>query len=405
METAAQEAFHNTSGGDVGDLWGPIGELRRNVGVLSGSLMSGAAAGGDRQHFTILRYDDCAAALRDDTTFTSGIYVDMMRPVMGRTILEMEEPEHRRHRGLAGHAFRHKTLTRWETELIRPLAHELIDRFAPRGHAELVRELTFPFPVQVIARILGLPHDDYPYFQALAFTLTSVGEGYEAPKKASDELADYLRPIVAERRANPSDDLISEIATAEIDGERLTDDEIVSYLRLLLPAGSETTYCSIGSLLLALLTHTDQLAEVRADRALIGPAIEELLRWEPAVPFIPRLVVRDVTIAGVEIPAGSQVTVALGSANRDETRFADPERFDIHRPEQQHLAFAFGPHMCLGMHLARMEMRLVLDALLDRLPDLELAPGPPGSDTADPHIQGIGFRAPNCLPVRFAPSV
>ena len=403
META-QQNFHNASGGEAADIWGPLAELRREVGVMEGSLMS-EATGIDRPHFTILRYDDCANALRDEVTFTSGVYVDLMRPVMGRTILEMAEPEHRRHRGLAGHAFRQKTLTRWETELVGPLAQEMIDVFAPRGHAELVRELTYPFPVQVIARILGLPHADYQYFQALAFTLTSVGEGYETASKASAELAAYLRPIVAERRADPADDLISEIAAAEMDGERLDDDEIVSYLRLLLPAGSETTYCSIGSLLFALLTHTDQLDEVRNDRALVGPAIEELLRWEPAVPFIPRLTGRDVTIAGVDIPAGSQVTIALGCANRDETRFADPDRFDIHRPEQQHLAFAFGPHMCLGMHLARMEMRIVLNAVLDRLQDLQLAPGPAGSDIAEPHMQGIGFRAPNCLPVTFTPQV
>jgi len=403
META-QQNFHSASGGEAADIWGPLAEIRRSVGVLEGSLM-GDATGAERPSFTLLRYDDCADALRDEQTFTSSGYVDLMGPVMGRTILEMAEPEHRRHRGLAGHAFRQKTLTRWETELIGPLAQEMIDVFAPRGHAELVRELTYPFPVQVIARILGLPHEDYQYFQALAFTLTSVGEGYENASKASAELAEYLGPIVAERRAEPADDLISEIAAAEIDGERLDDDEIVSYLRLLLPAGSETTYCSIGSLLFALLTNADQLDEVRNDRALVGPAIEELLRWEPAVPFIPRWTARDVTVAGIHIPAGSQVTIGLGVANRDETRFPDPDRFDIHRPEQQHLAFAFGPHMCLGMHLARMEMRLVLNAVLDRLQDLQLAPGPPGSDIADPRMQGVGFRAPNCLPVTFTPQV
>ena len=149
-------------------------------------------------------------------------------------------------------------------------------------------ELTFPFPVQVIARILGLPHEDYPHFQSLAFTLTALATGYETAIEASAELADYLLPIVRERRADPADDLISELAAAEVDGEHLTVDEIVSYLRLLLPAGSETTYCSIGSLLFALLTHPDQLDEVRADLRRSWPAaIEELLRWEPAVPFIP----------------------------------------------------------------------------------------------------------------------
>jgi cytochrome P450 len=401
--TAAQEAFETTMG-DVRDPWTPLAEIRRTTGIIEEGLIPSGDAG--TQHagprFTVLRYDDCMRVLRDNTTFSSRFYEGLMGPVMGHTILEMDEPEHRRARNLAGHAFRHKTLERWKSELIEPLAAEMIGRLAPLGTAELVNDLTFPFPVQVIARILGLPHDDYPMFQQLAFTLTSVGSGYERALEASQQLADYLTPIIDSRRANPADDLISELATAEIDGEKLTTEEIVSYLRLLLPAGSETTYCSIGSLLLALLQHPHQLEDVRSDRTLIPRAIEELLRWEPAVPFIPRLAVQDTSIAGVPVPAGSQVTVCLGSANRDETRFPEPDRFDIHRPEGQHLAFASGPHMCLGMHLARMEMHAVLDTVLDRLPDLELAPGPPGSATADPHIHGVGFRKPTSVPVRFS---
>jgi cytochrome P450 len=267
-----------------------------------------------------------------------------------------------------------------------------------------VRDLSFPFPVQVIARILGLPRADYPEFQRLAFALTSVASGYEVATEASRQLADYLLPFIRERRVDPGDDLISELATGEVDGQRLTDEEIVSYLRLLLPAGSETTYCSIGSLLIALLENPDQLDDVRRDRSLIGPAIEELLRWEPAVPFIPRLVTTDTAICDTAIKAGSIVTVALGSANRDETHFPDPDRFDLHRQGQPHLAFSSGPHMCLGMHLARTEMRIVLDTLLDTIPDMELAPGPPGSDTADPHIHGVGFRSATCVPVRFTPA-
>ena len=404
MESSnVRDAFHLTAGGDVRDPWSRLATLRRSVGVVEGGLFAGPTPDDGVARFAVLRYDDCNHVLRDDTTFSSTVYVAMMGPVMGHTILEMDAPEHRRHRNLAGHAFRQKTLQRWEDELIGPLAHEMIDGFAARGRAELVKELTFPYPVQVIAQILGLPHEDYPQFQALAFTLTSVGAGYDAALVASRELHEYLLPIVRARRADPRDDLISELATAEVDGEVLTDIEIVSYLRLLLPAGSETTYCSVGSLLLALLTHPDQLEDTRADRSLVGPAIEELLRWEPAVPFIPRLALRDSTVAGVEIPAGANVTVCLGVANRDETRFTDPDRFDIHRGDQQHLGFSSGPHMCLGMHLARMEMRIVLNAVLDRLTDIELDPGPPGTDTHDPHIHGFGFRSPTSVPVRFTP--
>jgi cytochrome P450 len=398
-----RDAFDFTAGGDLRDPWTPLAELRRSVGVVEGGIVPSLNPDDGIARFAVLRYDDCNHVLRDDSTFSSTVYVGMMGPVMGHTILEMDEPEHKRHRNVAGHGFRQKTLSRWENELIGPLAHEMIDAFASRGRAELVRQLTFPYPVQVIARVLGLPRKDYPHFQALAFTLTSVSAGYDAAIDASWELADYLLPIVRARRADPQDDLISELATAEVDGEVLTDMEIVSYLRLLLPAGSETTYCSVGSLLLALLTHPDQLEQVRADRSLVLRAIEELLRWEPPVPFIPRLAVHDSTIAGVAIPAGANVTVCLGVANRDETRFAEPDRFDIHRADQQHLGFASGPHMCLGMHLARMEMRVVLNAVLERLHDVELDPGPPGTDTHDPHIRGFGFRSPTCVPVRFTP--
>jgi cytochrome P450 len=402
--TSAQQAFDLTMGG-LRDPWTRLARLRREDGVIEGDDVPDAGAGTDNsgRRFAVLRYDDCARVLRDNVTFSSRVYERVMGPVMGHTILEMDEPEHGRFRRLAGQAFRHKALQRWESELIEPLAEETIATFAGRGHAELVRELTFPFPVQVIARILGLPRTDYPMFQELAFTLTSVGAGYRASRQASDQLGAYLLPIVRDRRAHPADDLISELARAEIDGEALADKEIVSYLRLLLPAGSETTYCSIGNLLFALLTHPGQLDDLRSDSALVPRAIEELLRWEPAIPFIPRLATHDVTIAEVAIPAGARVTVCLGSANRDERRFDEPDRFDIHRPEQQHLTFASGPHMCLGMHLARMEMRVVLAAVLERLADIELAPGPDGSDTADPHIHGMGFRKPTSVPVRFTP--
>jgi cytochrome P450 len=181
--TAGQQAFETTMG-DVRDPWSPLAELRRTVGVVQGGIMGGAGGVDDGvPQFLVLRYEDCARVLRDNVTFSSRVYEAIMGPVMGHTILEMDEPEHKRFRNLAGRAFRQKTLERWEEELIEPLAHEMIDRFAPLGQAELVNDLTFPFPVQVIARILGLPHADYPMFQELAFTLTSVGGGTSRPSR------------------------------------------------------------------------------------------------------------------------------------------------------------------------------------------------------------------------------
>jgi cytochrome P450 len=310
----------------------------------------------------------------------------------------MDEPEHRHHRGLVAEAFRHKTLARWESELVTAVVDELIDAFVDRatGSAELVREFTFPFPVQVIARILGLPRSDYPRFQRWSLELISVGTDWDRGIAASEKLRDYFKQIVDERRAEPADDLISDLAHAEIDGHTLSDEEIFAFLRLLLPAGVETTYRSSGNLLFGLLTHPDQLDAVRADRSLVPQAIEEGLRWEPPLHGIARVATVDTELGGVAIKAGAVLSVAIGAANRDETRYPEPDRFDIFRDPQQHIAFGFGPHMCLGMHLARMETRVAVDALIERLPDLRLDP-----DGDDPHIHGQIFRSPTSLPVLF----
>ena len=320
--------------------------------------------------YTVYSYELVSQVLRDNHTFSSEVYAAMMGPVMGHTILEMDEPEHRHHRSLVAEAFRQKTLARWESELVSAVVDELIDAFVRRGsgRAELVREFTFPFPVQVIARILGLPRSDYPRFQRWSLELISVGTDWDRGIAASEKLRDYFKEIVDLRRAAPADDLISDLAHAEIDGHTLSDEEIFAFLRLLLPAGVETTYRSSGNLLFGLLTHPDQLDAVRADRALLPQAIEEGLRWEPPLHGIARVATADTELGGVPIKAGAVLSVAIGAANRDETRYPEPDRFDIFRDPQQHIAFGFGPHMCLGMHLARMETRVAVDALLDRLP-------------------------------------
>jgi cytochrome P450 len=173
---------------------------------------------------------------------------------------------------------------------------------------------------------------------------------------------------------------------------------IFSFCRLLAPAGAETTYRSSSNLLFGLLSHPEQLAALRADRTLMRQAIEEGLRWEAPLTGIVRTCIRDTEVCGVPIPAGTVVAVGLGSANHDERRWEDPERFDIFRPQRQHIAFAAGPHTCLGMHLARMETRVVIDALLDRLPNLALDP-----EAHDVHVGGDSFRAPHALPVVFDP--
>lgn len=394
-------AFDDVVAGDVRDPFPDFAEKRRNTPVWRGTLMNpdllpqGMEVPDD---WVAFRYDDCSRILRDAKTFTSTGYDSTIGVVMGHMMLGMDDPEHRRHRNLVAGAFRERSLARWEPQFIAPICHELIDRFAGRGQAELVRELTFEFPVRVIARILGLPEEDFAQFQRWSVELIGLVADIERGLAASVSLRDYFAGIVADRRRQPRDDVISDLVTADIDGERLSDEAIYAFLRLLLPAGAETTYRSSGNLLFLLLTHPDQLAAVTAERTLLPQAIEEGLRFEPPLLSINRTATCDVELSGVTIPAGASVTPCLGSANRDESRWEEPDRFDIFRPAVPHLAFAHGPHMCLGMHLARMETRVLVDAVLDRLRGLTFDPG-----DEDPHIKGLVFRSPTSLPVRFEP--
>jgi cytochrome P450 len=387
------EHFDNSLAGDVRNPYPELAEARRTDPVQR----VGDGSDDTPPMFVVYRHDDVAHVLGDDATFSSSVLAEVMGPVMGdRIILGMDEPEHRRHRSLVSTAFTQKVLARWEVELVRQVVDELIDGFVDRGRAELVREYTFRFPVQVIAGVLGLPREDFLQFQVWTSAIISAHAAWERGIEASTTMKDYLATALAERRSAPRDDLISDLAVAELDGERLDDEEIFSFLRLLLPAGAETTFRSSGNLVYALLTHTDQLDALRADRSLMQQAIEEALRWEPPLLITSRICARDTELRGVSIPAGAHVTVMLGAANRDENRYPDPDRFDIFRDPKQHISFGHGPHTCLGMHLARMETRVAVGALLDRLPNLRLDPG-----NDDPHIHGQIFRSPTSLPVRF----
>jgi cytochrome P450 len=348
---------------------------------------------------TVLGYDECQTVLTHPDTFSSSIYDQIMGPVMGRTLLELEGAEHRAGRALVSPSFRTALLQRWRGELVEVVVHDLIDRFAPRGRAELAREFTFAFPVQVIARIMGLPRGDYLRFQRLSIELLNVVYDWDRGLAASAALKAYFTEVLAQRRWNPQDDLISTLAESEIDGARLTDDEIFAFLLLILPAGVETTYRASGNLLVALLTEPALVDALRADRGMLRGAFEEALRWEPPITTVVRKAVRDCELGGVEIPAGTHVSVSVAAANRDPTRYPDPDRFDPTRRNIAHLTFGGGPHLCLGMHLARMEATVAINALLDRLPDLRL-----DSSASPPHVVGVAFRSPAALPVEYTPA-
>ena len=389
--------------GRVRDPYPKYAELRRQAPVhklalreLLGTTL--VAPGMPDYIYSVVTHDAVARVLLDGETFSSSGYGRSMGLVMGRTILEMDEPEHSRYRGLIQKAFSKRALDRWEHELVRPVVHGLVDRFATRGHADLVRELTFPFPVTVIAGMIGLDEEDHADFHRWAVELISIAIDPMRGMQASGKLRELFARVLAERRRAPREDLMSVLAGAELEGVRLDDEAIFAFLRLLAPAGAETTYRSSSNLLFGLLTHPAQLAALRSERGLMSQAIEEGLRWECPLTGIMRTATRDVEIGGIPIPAGSVVSVNLGAANRDETRYENPDAFDILRPQRPHLSFAFGAHRCLGMHLARMETAVALNALLDRLPELRLDPA-----AEDVHVTGLTFRSPLALPVVFQP--
>ncbi|MHB8463266.1 MAG: cytochrome P450 [Acidimicrobiales bacterium] len=348
--------------------------------------------------FMVYGHAEVTKLFKDNATFSSSNLRDTMGPAMGDyIILGMDEPEHRRHRALVSTAFRQRALARWEEKLVRQVVDDLVDGFADRGHADLVPEFTFLFPSQVVAGVLGLPREDFRQFQKWALAIISLHADWDNGIIAAEELKAYLARVLEERRRDPHDDVISDLASVELDGERLDDEEIFSFLRLLLPAGVETTFRSSGNLLHLLLTHPEQLDAVRRDRSLLPQAIEEGLRFEPPLLLTARIVLKDTELSGVPIPAGSTVTPMLGAANRDPSVFADPDRFDIFRDPHQHISFGHGVHVCLGMHLARMETRVAIDRLLDRLPNLRLDVERAQRD--DAHIHGEVFRSATALPV------
>ena len=348
---------------------------------------------------TVFGFDEVVQVLRDSETYSSTIYEEVMGMVMGRTILQMDEPEHRAVRTLVAGSFRSKMLERWEEDLVARVVNELIDTFIDEGRTDLVRSVTFNFPVQVIARILGLPREDYPKFQRWTLELTSVAANWDRGMAASAALRDYFADVMEERRATPGDDLISDLVRAEVEGEHLTDEEIFSFLRLIAAGRRGDHVPRHGQPCCSRCCRTaTQFDALYADRSLFAPAFEEVVRWEPPVTVILRRATRDTELAGVAIQEGADIALLIGAANRDERKYPDPDRYDMFREQRQHVGFGFGVHVCLGMHLARMESRIAINTLLDRLGPFTLDP-----DAEPPHIEGMAFRSPLSLPVVFSP--
>jgi cytochrome P450 len=377
-------------GGDIDDLHATLRELRALGPVTAVRYYEEPA-------WLLTTYDAVEAAYRDDDLFpAAAAFKELTEPVLGRNLQCMHGAEHRRNRMLVSPAFRARAMPEVVRPLVEDIAHELVDRFAARGEAELVDEFDRMLPGVVITRLLGVPRDADADFQHWAHDLLSFTADAERALVARDEFTRYLAPFVAERRADPRDDLVSVLATTEIDGEHLTDEEIFSFVRLVFAAGTDTTFFGLGNALFALLTHPDQLERVLADPERELPwAVEEVLRWESPVSMEPRRAPTATTFFGQPVDAGARLLFGIAAANRDPERFDDPDRFDVGRRPQPIMTFGIGPHFCLGAHLARAELAGALAVLLQRLPGLRLV------EPDATRIAGTVLRGPERLPVRF----
>ena len=334
------------------------------------------------------RFEDVSHVL-GDRRFTSkpdlsdgwgGVSGDQAGPVLhvlGRVLLFMDGEEHARIRRLINKAFTPRSVERLRGR-VAAVADGLLEGAATAGRLELIEGFAFPLPVIVIAEMLGVPAGDHAEFRQQVPKLTPLlewGCGPEAFERAGEAVwyfAAYFLPLFEARRAEPTDDLISALVHAEVDGEQLDPVDALVTCILLLGAGHETTMNLLGNGLLALLRHPDQLALLRDRPELAAGAVEELLRYDPPVQLTVRRATEDVEVAGRSVAQGQEVIVLLAAANRDPAAVADPERLDITRTDCRHLAFGHGPHFCLGAALARLEAEVAFPALLRRLPDLQL---------------------------------
>jgi len=362
--------------------------------------------------YVLSRYEDVEHVFKSKD-FTSDNYSWQLEPVHGRTILQMEGREHSVHRGLIQPAFRGSELTEKFFPVITQNASSLIAKFAKNGEVDLVDQFSLRFPINVIVDMLGLDksnHDRFNswYHSIMAFLSNLSGDEKVTADglKTKDELREYMLPIIAERRSNPKDDLLSTLCTAQIDGEMMSDEEIKAFVSLLLVAGGETTDKAMANMFLNLIDNPEQMKAVREDRSLLSNAFAETLRHSPPVQMIMRQSAVEVEFHGVKIPAGSTITLLLAAANRDPRKYDNPEKFDISRKDMafdraftaaaNHSGFALGRHFCVGAMLSKAEVEIGANLLLDAMNDISFA--------APPKPSGVFTRSPKKLNLRFQPA-
>ncbi|WP_406125194.1 cytochrome P450 [Streptomyces canus] len=296
-------------------------------------------------------------------------------------MLDLEPPDHTRIRRLVSKAFTPRTVEQLRPYVTR-LAGELVDRLVAEGGGDLLTDVAEPLPVAVIAEMLGIPEADRaplrPWSADICgmYELNPREDVAARAVRASVEFSDYLRELIAERRKNPGDDLISGLIAAHDEGDRLTEQEMISTCVLLLNAGHEATVNATVNGWWALFRNPDQLAELRADHSLVPRAVEELMRYDTPLQLFERWVLDEIEIDGTTIPRGAEIALLFGSANHDPATFPNPERLDLTRADNPHISFSAGIHYCIGAPLARIELAASMTALLEKAPTLSLAQEP-----------------------------
>jgi cytochrome P450 len=349
----------------------------------------------------LFRYADVEQVTSDPDVFSSDTtrLIPSMQTIAEGMITRLDPPEHRKLRRLVSQAFTPKVVAALAPR-ISEVTNELLDATGGLCELDIVTDLAYPLPVIVIAELLGLPISDRELFRAWATRLFDLSvedptdpELMARVKEAMAEMRAYLLQACLDRRARSRGDLISKLATAEVDGERLTDNEVVGFSTVLLIAGHITTTILLGNTVLCLDEHPDALDELRADRSLIPAALEEVLRYRSPFTQIGRATTREAQLSGGKVPPDVLVVAWLLSANRDGRVFADPDRFDLHRFPNNHVAFGHGIHFCLGAPLARLEAKIALNILLDRFAEIHVRPG------AQLEFYPRGIFGARCVPI------
>lgn len=416
LDAAFRSVSATYDGGGVADPYPLYAEARRSQPVMDGDILArfGIPSQADyantgRQVFTVFRHADVRSVLQDDRLWSTDLLKDGLGTFLGEMFLTARDGEpHRSLRALLQTTFAPDAVKRWSDNLIKPMiARDFGEPLAPKGGAELLRDLALPFPIRAIYTILGFPDDPEAAARFADQALRILNGPQTDPAKAEQAMADAFRAaeeldgsvqeiVRAKRKAGADgDDMIARLIRAELDGVQLNDAQIAGTVRMLLPAAAETTTRTLANLMVLLLERPQQLARVRDDRRLLPKAITETMRLEPVAGYLARRAKCDVELSGVTIPAGAAVSLVTGSANRDEAVFDDPDAFRLDRPTKLTFGFGHGPHMCLGMPVARLELEAAANLLLD-LPDLRLDPDHPA-----PVIRGLQFRGPEAVHLRW----